>query len=837
MTNCNGGGIHGSFNSGVISLIRSTLSQNTALRGGGFSHESEAELKIIDCIFDNNTATAIDDIAGEGGGLYLTRTAAGVIEGSSFIANTAQNDGGGIYRSAFSSSSTPFLITNCTFTANTANDEGGALFLTSSHATDIRHSTLIGNISLGVEPLPEEEDDDRPTFSASNSLPLWTRYAGRDRILFPGREPTTSLRDALLSRYRTLLTAGSSLRGGGGIRSVGGPVTLGNSIVAGNFSPSAPDALGSFTFNGRNFIGDPSSATGFREGTDLSFTSTNTVLSDLVDATVDSENPALIIPNVELRAGQATIPLTLGSPAINAGETSAIPADHTDADNDDNTNERLPLDALNAPRVVSFTPDLGAVEFCSEITYVAQSSDLQITSDPDNNGLTRGDTVTWKPGQPDSITGLVFGTNAFTSAVDALENTCVNGTINIAEGRYEEGRPIDINRNITVIGDSNGPTILSGSRDPEFDDNRLAHQVMTILGEFTTVTLDSLSIVNGYSDSNTGAYGAGLSILPNTWVNLRNSTLSGHLCDGENQTAFSSSAAIGNQGNLLMENSTLYGNRVRGGRSSNAAGAFGNFGRAELNHCTITANTAEGNLGFIGGLFNDQNNGANITLRNSIVTGNSGQISENIFGYTNVATDNNLIDIPANTIFVTDFADQPILADNGGPTQTVVLIPGSPAIDAARSTAFTTDQRGLDFARFLGDAPDIGAYEFTSFDPFSDPDGDGLSIILERSLGTDIAQSSFGSPQMPKVAPGNNGSITYTFGRGPNPLPNTRVIVERSTTLAANSFTEIFSFDFDSATTTPIVNGITSTVEMDQFIIRDENTLPGKAFYRLKIDR
>ena len=50
------------------------------------------------------------------------------------------------------------------------------------------------------------------------------------------------------------------------------------------------------------------------------------------------------------------------------------------------------------------------------------------------------------------------------------------------------------------------------------------------------------------------------------------------------------------------------------------------------------------------------------------------------------------------------------LADNGGPTLTMALLPGSPAIDAGdTSLAPTTDQRG--FPRPFGLAADIGAYE------------------------------------------------------------------------------------------------------------------------------
>jgi hypothetical protein len=51
------------------------------------------------------------------------------------------------------------------------------------------------------------------------------------------------------------------------------------------------------------------------------------------------------------------------------------------------------------------------------------------------------------------------------------------------------------------------------------------------------------------------------------------------------------------------------------------------------------------------------------------------------------------------------------LAANGGPTQTMALLAGSPAIDAgSNATCAATDQRG--FARPAGASCDIGAFEF-----------------------------------------------------------------------------------------------------------------------------
>lgn len=51
------------------------------------------------------------------------------------------------------------------------------------------------------------------------------------------------------------------------------------------------------------------------------------------------------------------------------------------------------------------------------------------------------------------------------------------------------------------------------------------------------------------------------------------------------------------------------------------------------------------------------------------------------------------------------------LSSNGGLTQTIPLLKGSPAIDTGAANGQTTDQRGTGFARTVGSGTDIGAYE------------------------------------------------------------------------------------------------------------------------------
>ncbi|MEL7039866.1 MAG: choice-of-anchor Q domain-containing protein, partial [Cyanobacteria bacterium J06592_8] len=63
------------------------------------------------------------------------------------------------------------------------------------------------------------------------------------------------------------------------------------------------------------------------------------------------------------------------------------------------------------------------------------------------------------------------------------------------------------------------------------------------------------------------------------------------------------------------------------------------------------------------------------------------------------------------------------LQDNGGPTFTQALLPGSPAIDAGSANGLTTDQRGTGFVRVFGSQADIGAFEVQT-PPNTAPAGD-----------------------------------------------------------------------------------------------------------------
>jgi CSLREA domain-containing protein len=175
---------------------------------------------------------------------------------------------------------------------------------------------------------------------------------------------------------------------------------------------------------------------------------------------------------------------------------------------------------------------------------------------------------------------------------------------------------------------------------------------------------------------------------------------------------------------VTMQDSTLTGNATgRGGNPGTAAapagaaalgGASGVGGALNQSStgATITQSTVSGNTaaGAAGGL----NAGGSIEIENSIIASNhSGSANSNCGGtmYTRRGTN---IFFGDNTCG-TQGADPKLqpLADNGGPTQTLALAPGSSAVDVvATNDCLSTDQRGV--ARPRSVACDAGAYELAS---------------------------------------------------------------------------------------------------------------------------
>ena len=112
-------------------------------------------------------------------------------------------------------------------------------------------------------------------------------------------------------------------------------------------------------------------------------------------------------------------------------------------------------------------------------------------------------------------------------------------------------------------------------------------------------------------------------------------------------------------------------------------------------------------------------------MTNTLIVGNGGS-NLNSPGVFNDGGNNLLTGTAADAKLGT-------LADNGGPTQTVALLPGSPAIDAGNTT-LATDQRGV--TRPQGSAADIGAFELFQNNAPTDIALSNASIAENQPAGT-----------------------------------------------------------------------------------------------------
>jgi hypothetical protein len=142
------------------------------------------------------------------------------------------------------------------------------------------------------------------------------------------------------------------------------------------------------------------------------------------------------------------------------------------------------------------------------------------------------------------------------------------------------------------------------------------------------------------------------------------------------------------------------------------------MGELSLVNCTVAGN--QGASTAAGGVYHPAGGGRAEVL-NTIIASNSGSIQDvagefasvghNLIGVTNSSTG---FGVTGDLVSSSDSPLDPRLGplgDNGGPTKTLPLLQGSPAIDAGDNTTITpSDQRG--YARRIGPAVDIGAYEY-----------------------------------------------------------------------------------------------------------------------------
>src|SRR6267378_1229606 len=260
-------------------------------------------------------------------------------------------------------------------------------------------------------------------------------------------------------------------------------------------------------------------------------------------------------------------------------------------------------------------------------------------------------------------------------------------------------------------------TIINSTISGNFADSGFPYNLGIAGGIFSqggTLTITNSTIAGNFA----GNRGGGISSC--STLAITDSIVSDNGAGGgKNNWPGSGGGIFADCGTVTISNSTISGNSVSGRdfKEPGFGGGIYAVGTVTISNSTLSDNLVlnYGNGGCIW-------NGGTVEIGNTIL--NSGQ-PDNIFssfgtvtsnGY-NLSSDNGggYLNGPGDQIN-TDPLLGP-LQDNGGPTLTYALLPGSPAIDAGDPN-FTPppwyDQRGPDFWRLRNGHIDIGSFEVQS---------------------------------------------------------------------------------------------------------------------------
>jgi uncharacterized protein (TIGR03437 family) len=308
-----------------------------------------------------------------------------------------------------------------------------------------------------------------------------------------------------------------------------------------------------------------------------------------------------------------------------------------------------------------------------------------------------------------------------------------------------------------------------------------------------TLALSQCTISNN-SASGTGNGGLGGGLLNNGTATISNSTFSANVAHGGGTAGGQGGAIFNNSAPSLLTvtGSTIAGNTVTdpSNAGSGGGGAIYNLGTVVVGNSTISGNSQSGTFpsDFGGGIVVPL---GTCTLTNTILAGNTdSDASPNPDG-SGTFTDggNNLIGISTGITGITNGTNgnqvgtsgSPLdpqlgaLANNGGPTQTMLPSGNSPALGAGNPGGLqpATDQRGTGFLRVVHGVIDIGAAQLqgvalaaTAGTPQSTGIGAAFPTALVATATESCAACASAVPGVTVTftAPGSGASGTFAGG-------------------------------------------------------------------------
>ncbi len=574
----------------------------------------------------------------------------------------------------------PATVTGSTISDNSTAGNGGGISNLESGQLTLVNTTISGN-------------------SATNGGGIFSE--GFVGYSFLPSDPYPSAQVTL----ENVTVAGNSANLGAGVfNHWSSALTLDNTIVADNTGPQVTDDDGGLPAYGAGYAAT------------IAVQGSNLVEGGLAGFSDVLPGDPLLAPLGDYGGPTPTMALLPGSAAIGQGiAVSGITTDQRGF-------------ALDSPR-----PDIGAF----------QSHPVVVNTTSDGTGSL--------PGDLDLRQAIDLAEVIGTAATIAFDPTifATHQTIGLTD------RPLELSDTsglLIIDAPDAGLTIDAGGNSRVF-----------VVDSGATAALSGLTITGG---SVSRGFGGGLENLGT--VTLTDCTLSG------NSASLGLGGGLANDGTATLVDCTINGNSagdgggvynnatatltdctISGNSAHDDGGGLYNYGTATLTDCTISGNSADAGGGLkaygpltltactVSGNSADIGGGAYLlsgalsrsTIGDTIVAGNAANTSPDLFGTIDQDQGCNLIGDGDGTSGFTAAGDQvgtatspidPLLAplgDYGGPTQTMALLPGSPAIDSGDSSLipidpttgnpYALDQRG--FLRVAGGNVDLGAFESQGF--------------------------------------------------------------------------------------------------------------------------
>lgn len=770
---------------GTLTVSQSTFTMNFADYNGAGIYS------VADSNGDGGTMTVLDSTfvgneAERGGGVDLGPGATGTIVDSTFTANQGVFQGGAIalYGSSAAAPDISLTISGSTIVNNSGDITCGGIFVQPIAYVQpvLLYDSIIADNVLGAAPPAGSYSDVAGAISPASSFNLIGDGTGMTGL-------AASVNGNMIGTDANPLNPElGPLQNNGGPTLTMAPLPYSPAVDHGGPDPVGDDYTSTDQTGNPRIVAQPDSVFAVGgDGRDIGAVElpiqTPTVLT--VNSTADAVPPAGVLTlRQAIEAADGTLPLaSLPASQVKQGSPSVFDIDFSvvgtialeSALPTIGAGAAIALEGPGASRLAIEGDGLG-----DQILTVAPGASFTVAS------VTLTGPSTTQSGNASQNAGVSVGADAVVGIHDAvLEHLMADdsggailnqgGFVTLSASEIQNCEAVNYGGGIASLGGSlgvsqslltNNEVFLSGGGAIAIEDgpgtNSGAPGALTIVGS----TLDG--------NTTLGSVGGGaVLLLAGTDARVTNSTFVGNSAGSAPGGAIDESRVVA----LTLEDSTLTDN--------SASSGGGIYSQTDTSPMTLVQNT------IVAGNFAGGQSGAPSDISGAIETASA----NNIFGDGDdviIPNPSGTDEIPLTNGFngnLVGTAAQPINADlgplqnNGGPTPTVALLPGSPAIGAGKNPLngvyILTDQR--EYISAPGSPWDIGAYQLTAagsitpalaasnvgFAAYSQTSYTFSVVYTDNIAGGLLGASNLTGLQVNVVPPGGGSPISATVVGSP----------------------------------------------------------------------